>query len=135
MHRPVMPPPLPTATGPDPVSPARHPSPVGRTAPRVRPGAAVTPEARAVDSRAGVDCRAKRPEGHGGRAGDSPCLDSRALRERGQRCLHGRDYARAATYYAQAEHLTLLLDGVTPDTTELAVLADYCLTQAARTQR
>lgn len=116
------------------MSPARHPSPFGRTASRVRTGAAVIPEARAVDSRAGVDCRAERPKGHGWRAG-TPCLDSRALRERGQRCLHGRDYARAATYYAQAEHLALVIDGVTPETTELAVLADYCLTQAARTQR
>jgi len=117
------------------VPPARHPSPFGRTAYLARPGAAVIPEARAVDSRAGVGCRAERPKGHGGRVGAPPCLDSRALRERGQRCLHGLDYARAATYYAQAEYLALVQSGITPETTELAILADYCLTQAARTQR
>lgn len=117
------------------MSPARHPSPFGRTAPRVRSGTAVIPEARAVDSRAAVDCRAKRPQGTGMAQGTPPCLDSRALRERGQRCLHGRDFARAATYYAQAEYLALVSNGITPETTELAILADYCLTQAARTQR
>lgn len=117
------------------MSPARHPSPFGRAATLACTGTAVTPEARAVDSRAGVGCRATRQKGHGGRAGDTPCLDSRALRERGQRCLHGRDYARAATYYAQAEYLTLVMTGITPETTELAILADYCLTHTARTQR
>lgn len=117
------------------MSPARHPSPFGRAATLARPGAAVIPDAGAVDSGPGVGCRATRQKGHGGRVGDTPCLDSRALRERGQRCLHGRDFARAATYYAQAEHRVLVLDGITPETTELAILADFCLTQAARTQR
>ncbi len=117
------------------MSPARHPSPFGRTASRALTGAAVIPEARAVDSRAGVGCRAERPKGTDRAKGTTPCLDSRALRERGQRCLHGRDYARAATYYAQAEYCLLVVDGITPETTELAILADYCLTQAARTQR
>ncbi|MGM0784628.1 MAG: hypothetical protein ACQEUM_10980 [Pseudomonadota bacterium] len=55
------------------------------------------------------------------------------MRERAERCLHGRDYGRAALYYAQAEALTLATVGITPESTELAVLADYCLTQAART--
>lgn len=117
------------------MSPARHPSPFGRTASRACTGGAVIPEVRAVDSPAGVGCRAERPKGHGCRVGDTPCLDSRALRERGQRCLHGRDYARAATYYAQAEYALMVVDGITSETTELAILADYCLTQAARTQR
>lgn len=117
------------------MSPARHPSPFGRTVPLARLGAAVIPEARAVDSGPEVGCRATRQKGHGGRVGTPPCLDSRVLRERGQRCLHGRDFARAATYYAQAEYLALVHSGITPETTELAILADYCLTQAARTQR
>ena len=117
------------------MSPARHPSPFGRTASQARLGGGVNPDAGRVYSAPEVGCRAERPKGHGGRAGTSPCLDSRALRERGQRCLHGRDYARAATYYAEAEYRLLVVDGVTPETTELAILADYCLTQAARTQR
>jgi len=117
------------------VSPARHPSPFGRTVPLARVGGGVNPDAGRVDTTPEVGCRATRQKGHGGRAGTPPCLDSRALRERGQRCLHGRDYARAATYYAQAEYLALVQSGITPETTELAILADYCLTQAARTQR
>ena len=117
------------------MSPARHPSPFGRTVPLARVGGGVNPDAGRVDTTPEVGCRATRQKGHGGRAGTPPCLDSRALRERGQRCLHGRDYARAATYYAQAEYLALVQSGITPETTELAILADYCLTQAARTQR
>lgn len=116
------------------MSPARHPSPIGRTAFKACSGRPVTPYAVRVDGVDGEGCRAERPLGTD-TAGATPCLDSRALRERGERCLHGRDYARAATYYAQAEYRLLVLRGVTPETTELAILADYCLTQAARTQR
>ncbi len=117
------------------LSPARHPSPVGRTAPRVGDGHPVIPEARAVDGVAGVDCRAARPTGRVARLG-TPCPEPRALRERAGRCLHGRDYGKAALLYRLAEYFTWETDGPSPDTTELAALAEHCekLTQAHATK-
>lgn len=114
--------------------PARHPSPLGRTAPRVGAGPAVTPEARAVDGGAGVDCRAGRPRGTGA-AQVTACPEPRALRERACRCLQARDYGHAALLYAQAEHLTRLIHGESADTAELAVLAHHCQTRAAQHSR
>lgn len=55
-----------------------------------------------------------------------PCPEPRALRERASRCHHGRDYGRAALLYRLAEYLTLETDGPSPETTELAALAEHC---------
>ncbi|GAB2782174.1 hypothetical protein GCM10027040_05290 [Halomonas shantousis] len=114
--------------------PARHPSPIGRTAPRVGDGPAVTPRAATVDGGVGVDCRAGRQMG--ARVGQGhACPEPRALRERACRCLQGRDYGSAALLYAQAEHLTRMLYPESSDPLELAVLAHHCQTQAAQHTR
>ena len=63
------------------------------------------------------------------------CTEPRALRERACRCLQGRDYGHAALLYAQAEHLTRMLDAESSDIAELAVLAHHCQTQAAQHTR
>lgn len=114
--------------------PARHPSPIGRTAPRVGDGRPVTPRAATVDGAVGVDCRADRPMGR--RVGEAhACPEPRALRERACRCLHARAYGSAALLYAQAEHLTRMLDPTSIEATELAVLAHHCQTRAAKHPR
>lgn len=111
------------------LSPARHPSPIGRTAPRVGDTGAVKGEgasvASALDGTHGVDCRAVRPMGRGRRWGH-PCPEPRALRERAARCLHGHDLGKAALLYRQAEYHAREIEGPSPFTTELAVLAEHC---------
>lgn len=111
------------------LSPARHPSPIGRTAPRVGDRAPVKGEgasaASALDGGQGVDCRASRPRGTGAARG-TPCPEPRALRERAARCLHGRDTGKAALLYRRAEYYARERDGSTPFTTELAALAEHC---------
>lgn len=111
--------------------PARHPSPVGRTAPRVGDGLPVTTRAATFDGEGGVDCRAGRPTGRVTERG-TPSPELRALRERAGRCLHGRDYGKAALLYRLAEYFIQETDGPSPSTTELAALAEHCeqLTQA-----
>lgn len=118
--------------------PARHPSPIGRTAPRVGGVGPVKGEgasaASALDGAHGVDCRADRPMGR--REGWAhACPEPRAWRERAARCHHGRDYGQAALYYRVAEYFTRELHGSTPDTTELAALAQHCEDQIARAPR
>ncbi|GAA0623435.1 hypothetical protein GCM10009016_10370 [Halomonas beimenensis] len=111
------------------LSPARHPSPIGRTAPRVGVLGPVKGEgasaASALDGGHGGDCRAARPRGRVARQGD-PCPEPRALRERASRCLHGRDPGKAALLYRLAEYHSRELDGQSPETTELAALAEHC---------
>lgn len=114
--------------------PARHPSPVGRTASRVGDAAPVIPCAARVDGGGGVDCRATRPTGTGA-AQVHACPEPRALRERAARCLQGRDYGHAALLYAQAEHLSRMLGFDASTLAELAVLAHHCLTRAAQHTR
>ncbi|KFF49985.1 hypothetical protein GY26_04760 [Gammaproteobacteria bacterium MFB021] len=63
------------------------------------------------------------------------CPEPRALRERAQRCLQGRDYGHAALLYAQAEHLTRMHDPDATDLTELALLAHHCHLLAIRYPR
>ena len=114
--------------------PARHPSPIGRTAPRVGGRHPVKGEgasaASALDGAQAVDCRADRPMGS--RVGKAhACPEPRALRERASRCLHGRDYGQAALLYALAEYHHQVTEGPSPLTTELAVLARHCESQAA----
>ncbi len=62
------------------------------------------------------------------------CPEPRALRERASRCLQGREYGKAALLYALAEYHHRVTEGLSPLTTELAVLARHCEAQAARTQ-
>lgn len=117
--------------------PARHPSPIGRTAPRVGAPAQVKGEgasaASALDRGTGVDCRASRPMAR--REGPArACPEPRALRERASRCLQGRDYGKAALLYRLAEYLLYETTGHTPETTELDALAHHC-EQRARAQR
>lgn len=117
--------------------PARHPSPIGRTAPRVGGGDPVKGEgasaASALDGGHGVDCRAHRPMAR--RVGPAhACPEPRAWRERAARCHHGRDYGKAALLYRIAEYFALETEGPSPDTTELAALAQHC-EALARAQR
>ncbi len=56
----------------------------------------------------------------------APCPEPRALRERAARCLHGRDLGKAALLYRLAEYYSRELDGQSPETTELAALAEHC---------
>lgn len=119
-------------------SPARHPSPIGRTAPRVGVLGSVKGEgasaASALDGDHGGDCRATRPMGRVARQG-IPCPEPRALRERAGRCLQGRDYGKAALLYRLAEYHSREIHGDSPFTTELAALAEHCeqLTRQAAT--
>ncbi|MDR5865278.1 hypothetical protein [Halomonas koreensis] len=54
------------------------------------------------------------------------------MRERAARCLQGRDHGKAALLYRLAEYYSRVLEGQSPETTELAALAEHCerLTQA-----
>ena len=114
--------------------PARHPSPIGRTASQAGTVPPVIPCAARVDGGRGIGRRASRPMDDG-QGWVAACPEPRVLRERAKRCLRGRDYGHAALLYAQAEHLTRMLDPESSDLTELVVLARHCHILATRYQR
>ena len=114
--------------------PARHPSPIGRTAPQAGTVGPVIPCAARVDGTRGIGRRASRPMARGVGWADA-CPEPRVLRERAKRCLQGRAYGHAALLYAQAEHLTRMLDPESSDLSELVVLARHCHTLATKYQR